>query len=101
LKKPLQTERTRRFTGNVDSLSNFFRLSNLAKLSERDYEGFIGPYRTDIPYPIFRRNVIAALGQSKQPEAIPLLRSAMEESNPEIREIASTSLKALENSQTA
>jgi epoxyqueuosine reductase len=93
-KTPRETERTRFFTKKVDSLSNVFRLSNLAKLSERDYEKLIGPYRTDIPYRIFRRNVIAALGHSKQPEVIPLLQSATEDSDPHVREMAKISLKS-------
>ncbi|NIQ37834.1 MAG: hypothetical protein GTN81_04500 [Proteobacteria bacterium] len=92
---PRETERTRLFTKKVDSLGKAFRLLNLARLSERDYKRLIGPYRTDIPYRIFRRNVIAALGHSKKPEVIPLLQSATEDSDPHVRETAKISLKSV------
>lgn len=90
LKNPLATDRTSLFRKKVESLMNFFKLSNLMKLSEVDYMKFIGPYRTDISYRIFRRNIVVALGNSKQSEAIPLLHSAMEDPDPEVREIART-----------
>jgi len=65
LQQPLVTERTRLFQEKVDRLRDLFKLSNLVQMSERDFEEFIGPYRTKIPYRIFRRNVVAALDHSK------------------------------------
>ena len=99
LERPLATMRTRSFNERIDSLTSDFYLLNLARLSEHDYEEFIAPYRAEIPYRIFRRNVMAALGCSKQPEALPLLQAAVEDSYPEVREIARTSIGLLQDSQ--
>lgn len=98
LERPLMTMRTRSFNEKMDSLTSLFCLLNLARFSEHDYERFIGPYRAEIPYRIFRRNVVAALGCSNRPEALPFLRAALADSHPEVREIARTSLGFLQNS---
>jgi hypothetical protein len=90
--------RTRSFNERIDSLTSLFYLLNLVRLSEHDYEEFIASYRAEIPYRVFRRNVVAALGCSKQPEALPLLQAAVEDSYPEVREIARTSLGLLQTS---
>jgi len=98
LERPLVTMRTRSFKERTDSRTNVFYLLNLGGFSEDDYEEFIAPYRAEIPYRIFRRNVVAALGRSKQPEALPLLQAATEDSYREIREIARISVSLLRNS---
>lgn len=90
IETPLMGERTRHFSERIDDLTELFNLSNLLRLSEQDYEDLIGPYRTDIPYRIFRRNVVIALGNSQQADAITLLRSAAEDRDPEVRKVART-----------
>ncbi len=97
LNQPLQTKRVRSFGENIDKLSEFFKLSNLFRLSEQDYKEFIRPYRTDVPYRIFRRNVVAALSFSKQPDSILALHAALEDEDPEIRRIAKNSWNFLKN----
>jgi len=64
LEEPLVTERIRLFRQKLITLNSFFKLTNLARMTEAEYDEFIRPYRTTIPYRIFRRNVIAALGHS-------------------------------------
>jgi len=65
LKNPLTTVRNNLFRQTVESSMDFFRLSNLMKLSAMDYMKFMHPYRTAIPYRIFQRNVAVALENSK------------------------------------
>jgi epoxyqueuosine reductase len=97
IKKPMATMRTRQFQERMDSLTKLFKLPNLVKLSAREYKDLNGPLRTDIPYTIFRRNVVAALGQSEQPSAIPLLQIVLEDSDPHVRKMAEISIKALQD----
>jgi epoxyqueuosine reductase QueG len=94
VENPLGTKRTLLFGETVDRLRTLFTLSNLMELSESDYAELITPYRVDIPYRIFRRNVVAALGNSNRPEAVSLLRSALEDSDQEVRDIARFFIKA-------
>lgn len=89
LRQPLQTKRISFFGKDADKLREFFKLSNLFGLSERDYKEFIRPYRTDLSYKVFRRNVVAALSHSNHPQANFLLQSATKDSDPEIQKIAS------------
>lgn len=98
LRQPLDTPRTRRFQARVDELTSLFRLSRLFRLSEGEYEEFLLAYRTNIPYKLFRRNVVLALGHSPQPDALPLLELASTEEDSEIREIAQASLASLRSS---
>ncbi len=65
LVNPRTTVRNNLFGERVDSLMDLYKLSNLMKLSETDYKKFIRPFRTAIPFRIFRRNVMVALGNSK------------------------------------
>jgi len=67
-------------------------------MTEAGYNDFIGPYRTTIPHRIFRRNVIAALGHSNDHGVIPLVESALEDSDPEIQGMAKISMNSLEQS---
>ncbi|NIO03693.1 MAG: hypothetical protein GTN74_03500 [Proteobacteria bacterium] len=67
------------------------------KLSAREYEDLNGPLRIDIPYSIFRRNVVAALGQSEQPGAIPLLQIVLKDSDPHVRKMAEISISELQD----
>ncbi|NIQ39488.1 MAG: hypothetical protein GTN81_12995 [Proteobacteria bacterium] len=97
IEKPLPTMRTRQFQERIDSLTKLFKLPSLVKLSAREYEDLNGPLRTDIPYTIFRRNVLVALGQSEQPSAIPLLQTVLEDSDPHVRKMAEISIKALQD----
>jgi len=98
LEEPLITERIRLFRKKLVTLNNLFKLSNLARLTETGYTDLIGPYRTGIPYKVFRRNVIAALGHSNDHKVIPLVQSALEDSDPEIRGIAKISMNFLQQS---
>lgn len=84
VREPLMGERTHRFAERSSEVRELFTLSNLFRLSEPEYEDFIRPYRTDISYLIFRRNVVIALGNSQSPDALPLLRSAARYAYPEV-----------------
>lgn len=97
IEKPLPTMRTRQFQERIDSLTKLFKLPSLVKLSAREYEDLNGPLRIDIPYSIFRRNVVAALGQSEQPGAIPLLQIVLKDSDPHVRKMAEISISELQD----
>jgi epoxyqueuosine reductase len=97
LRNPLITDRSTTFDERKESLKDFFKLPNLLKLSERGYKKYFDSYRAGIPHRVFRRNVVAALGNSNQPDAISLLKGALEDSDPEIREIAQNSMNSLRN----
>jgi epoxyqueuosine reductase len=96
IEEPLVRERTHRFRERIEDLTERFTLPNLLRLSEQEYEDLIGPYRTDIPYRIFRRNVVIALGNSQRSDAISLLRSAAEDRDPEVRQVARTYVESIE-----
>lgn len=98
LEEPLVSERIRLFRQKLNTLNSLFKLSNLAEMTEVDYGEFIGPYRTTIPYSVFRRNVIAALGHSNDRGVIPLVQCALEDSDPEIRDFAEVSMNSLHQS---
>jgi len=61
LKKPLETELTKKFQSKIRAWENFFYLPHLAELSEKDYIEKLGHLNTDIPYEIFHRNVLIAM----------------------------------------
>ncbi len=66
IKAPLRTPRTIAFQKKqAPAWEEFFRLSNLAGLTEEEYEKTIVPLGTDIPYSIFMRNVEIALERSR------------------------------------
>jgi epoxyqueuosine reductase len=96
LEEPLVSERTRIFRQKSTPLKRLFKLSNLARMTEAGYREFVGPYRTTVPYRVFRRNVIAALGHSKDHGVIPLVQSALEEDDPEIQGFAKMSMNSLQ-----
>lgn len=51
--------------GNLDE---FFKLSNLIRLSEEDFNKYLGKFLAGVDYKIFRRNVIAAIMNSQDAE---------------------------------
>jgi len=98
LEEPLATERIRLFRQRLITLNSVFKLTNLARMTEAGYHEFISPYRTTIPYKVFRRNVIAALGHSNDREVIPWIQSALEDSDAEIRDFAKISMNSFQQS---
>ena len=74
LERPLATDRGRAFQENAGKLSELLRLSNLIKLSEAEYDDLFGPFRTGVPYQVFRRNVVAALENYRRGDWSPGLR---------------------------
>ena len=98
LEEPLVTERIRLFRQKLITLNSLFKLSNLARMTGVGYDEFVGPYRTTVPYTVFRRNVIAALGHSNDHGVIPLVQSALEDSDPEIQGFAKISMNSLQQS---
>jgi epoxyqueuosine reductase len=98
LEKPLASERIRLFKQKSTPLNSFFELSHLARMTEAGYNDFVRPYRTTVPFRVFRRNVIAALGHSNDHGVIPLVQSALEDSDPEIQGFARISMNSLQRS---
>ena len=93
VRRPLDTSRTRQFRSRADELADLFGLFGLFQWSEQQCQEAFLPFRTDVPYSIFRRNVVVALGRSGHRDAIPLLRRALEDEDREIREVARVSLE--------
>jgi epoxyqueuosine reductase len=88
MQEPLADEQKGRFDKGIGELTRFFTLSNLFGLSEREYESMFRPFRTDIPYRIFRRNVVIALGNTRQDYALSLVQTAAEDEYPEVQAAA-------------
>lgn len=62
LESPLKTKRTLYFQEHKAAYAELFKLSRLIKISEKDYNDLIAiPFRTEVSYSIFRRNVERAL----------------------------------------
>lgn len=61
LRRPLETERTRRFQRDAKELTESFRLSKLAGLSETESRVLFENHRTSLPHEVFRRNVSIAV----------------------------------------
>ena len=61
-------------------------------MSEPEFEELFGPLRTGAPYRVFRRNVVAALGNWRHPDAAPLLRAVAEDADPGISAVARAAL---------
>lgn len=74
LARPLDTDRGRAFQESAGKLSELLRLSNLIKLSESEYDDLFGPFRTGVPYQVFRRNVAAALENYRRGDWFPGLQ---------------------------
>jgi epoxyqueuosine reductase QueG len=61
IKQPLKTPLTLGFQNSIPFWEDFFTLSKLFNLSERDYEDKLGHLKSGIPYSIFHRNVLMAV----------------------------------------
>jgi epoxyqueuosine reductase len=66
LDRPLDTGLTRSFQGQIERWESLFYLPDLARLSPAGYRERFGLLKTDIPYPIFRRNVLLALERAQE-----------------------------------
>ena len=65
LANPLETGMSAHFRQTIDDWGDTFYLSNLARLSERQYKERFGHLNTGIPYRLFRRNVLIALERAE------------------------------------
>ncbi len=70
LDNPLVTSMTESFQKKIEDWENFFYLPNLVELSEKGYRKMLGHLNTNIPYNIFRRNVLIAMERVKKVGAI-------------------------------
>jgi len=61
INKPLITDMTKKFMRKTKAWEEFFYLPHLAELSEQEYIEKLGHLNTDIPYKIFKRNVLIAM----------------------------------------
>jgi epoxyqueuosine reductase len=68
LDNPLVTSMTESFQKKIEDWENFFYLPNLVELSEKGYRKMLGHLNTNIPYNIFRRNVLIARERVKKLE---------------------------------
>ena len=66
LDNPLVTSMTESFQKKIEDWENFFYLPNLVELSEKGYRKMLGHLNTNIPYNIFRRNVLIAMERVKK-----------------------------------
>ena len=66
LDNPLVTNMTESFHNKIEDWENFFYLPNLVELSEKGYREMLGHLNTNIPYNIFRRNVLIAMERVKK-----------------------------------
>ena len=66
LENPLNTKMTTFFQNKINRFRETFYLQNLCKLSEIDYRAVFGCLNTEIPYPIFKRNIDLALENAKR-----------------------------------
>jgi len=65
LTHPLPTRTTAAFHQRIPGWEAFFSLPRLAQLSEPGYHETLGHLKTTIPYEIFQRNVMLAMGQGR------------------------------------
>ena len=65
INNPLQTKLTKSFQKKIQFLENIFYLPNLVKMTEEEYRKSFGHFNTGIPYKIFHRNVLLAIGKAK------------------------------------
>ena len=66
LDTPLASNMTESFQEKIEDWQNFFYLPDLVKLSEKGYREKLGHLNTDIPYHLFRRNVLLAMKRAKK-----------------------------------
>jgi epoxyqueuosine reductase len=66
---PLVTKMTDHFHQKIKDWGDTFYLPNLARLSENQYKNRFGHLNADIPYPVFRRNVLIALEKAERTSA--------------------------------
>ncbi|MBW2594038.1 MAG: hypothetical protein JRE58_13740 [Deltaproteobacteria bacterium] len=65
IETPLTTNMTESFQKKAKDWENFFYLPDLLELSEKGYMENLGYLNTDIPYKLFHRNVLIAMGKAK------------------------------------
>jgi len=65
LKSPLVTKMTDHFQKRIKDWGDFFYLPNLCRLSENGFKDMFGHLSIDIPYHLFRRNVLIAMERAK------------------------------------
>jgi len=61
IERPLATAMTTSFQREIPAWEDFFLLTRLARLNDREYKKFLGHLKTGIPYRIFHRNVLMAV----------------------------------------
>jgi epoxyqueuosine reductase QueG len=66
LKSPLVTKMANHFQKKIKDWGDSFYLPNLCKLSENGYKDMFDHLNTDIPYHLFRRNVLIAMERAKR-----------------------------------
>jgi epoxyqueuosine reductase QueG len=66
LKSPLATKMTDHFQKKIKYWGDSFYLPNLCRLSENGYKDMFGHLNTDIPYHLFRRNVLIAMERAER-----------------------------------
>ena len=66
LEHPLETRMTASFQKKIGDWGDFFHLPNLSKLSENEYNDMFGPLNIDVPYSLFKRNVLIALKRAQK-----------------------------------
>ncbi len=66
LKSPLATKMTDHFQKKIKDWGDSFYLPNLSRLSEDGYKDMFGHLNTDIPYHLFRRNVLIAMERAER-----------------------------------
>ncbi len=66
LEHPLQTKMSKRFQQKIRDWGDAFHLFNLKRLTKKDYEDKFGLLKTDIPFHVFRRNVLIAIEKAQK-----------------------------------
>jgi epoxyqueuosine reductase len=64
IKNPLNTSMSASFQHKMEDWEKFFYLPDLVELSENRYRKTIGFLNTDIPFELFHRNVLIAMGKN-------------------------------------
>ena len=66
LKHPLVTKMTGHFQKKIKDWGDSFYLSNLYEISKENYKNKFGHLNTDIPYHLFRRNILIAMENAER-----------------------------------
>jgi len=66
LKHPLETKMTDHFKKRIKDWGDSFYLSNLYGISKGNYKNKFGHLNTDIPYHLFRRNILIAMKNAER-----------------------------------